>query len=66
MVMRKPIVRIGGRNQQLPVGDVLAGVVQRLPVFQTDTAAVLIELIAGSTWTWPVYDAAGVAVQVGL
>ncbi|MBI1625162.1 hypothetical protein [Comamonas suwonensis] len=48
------------------MGDVLAGVVQRLPVFQTDTAAVLIELIAGSTWTLPVYDAAGVAVQVGL
>lgn len=66
MAVRRPIVRIAGRNQQLPADDTLAGVTQKLPVYQTDMAAVLIDLVAGSPWTLPVYNQVGAAIQVGL
>lgn len=66
MVMRRPLVRINGQTQQLPTGDSLAGVSLKFPVYQTNTAAVLIDLVAGSPWTLPVYNQAGAAVQVGL
>lgn len=52
--------------RELPAGDSLNGVTLKIPVYQTDAASVLIDLVASSTWTLPVYNAAGVAVQVGL
>ena len=67
MVTRKPIVRIDGRNQQLPAGDVLAGVVQRLPVFQTDAAAVLIDLsVKAEGAALSVHQSSGEIVEVPL
>lgn len=52
--------------RELPASDSLNGVTLKVPVYQTDAAAVLIDLVAGSNWTMPVYNAAGTAVQVGL
>lgn len=66
MATRKPLVLVSGVMQELPAADSLNGVTAKLPVYQTDAAAVLIDLVAGSTWTLPVYNAAGTAVQVGL
>lgn len=67
MATRKPIVRVNGRNQQLPAGDVLAGVMQRLPVFQTDVAAVLIDLSAKASGSvLPVDQSSGEIVEVPL
>lgn len=67
MVTRRPIVRVNGKNQQLPTGDVLAGVVQRLPVYQTDVAAVLIELsVKAAGAVLPVYQSSGALVEVPL
>lgn len=52
--------------RELPAGDSLNGVTLKVPVYQTDVSLVLIDLVAGSAWTLPVYNAAGAAVQVGL
>lgn len=66
MATRNALVLVSGVMRELPAGDSLAGVTLKVPVYQTDAAAVLIDLAAGSTWTLPVYNAAGTAVQVGL
>ena len=67
MAARRPIVRVNGRNQQLPAGDVLAGVAQSLPVYLADQRLVLISLnskIQG--YALPVYQAAGAVIEVPL
>lgn len=66
MATRNALVLVNGVLQELPAGDSLTGVTLKVPVYQTDAAAVLIDLVASSNWTLPVYNAAGVAVQVGL
>lgn len=66
MASHNPLVLVSGVMRELPAGDSLNGVTLKLPVYQTNAAVVLIDLVAGSTWTLPVYNAAGAAVQVGL
>lgn len=52
--------------RELPAGDSISGVTLKVPVYQNDAAAVLIDLVALSPWALPVYNQAGTAVQVGL
>lgn len=66
MATRNALVLVNGVLRELPAGDSLNGVTLKVPVYETETAAVMIDLVAGYTWTLPVYNAAGVAVQVGL
>lgn len=67
MATRRPLVRVDGRIQQLPAGDVLAGGEQRLPVFQTDVALVLIDLnVRPEGAVLPVYQSNGEIVEVPL
>ena len=66
MATRNPLVLVSGVLRELPAGDSLTGVTLKVSVYQTEAAAVLIDLVAGSNWTLPVYNAAGIAVQVGL
>lgn len=69
MATRRPLVRVGGKTRQLPEGDTLAGLVQRLPVYQAGSsiAAVLINLTVKSDGAaLPVYQAAGNVVEVPL
>lgn len=69
MAVRRPLVRVNGRSRQLPDGDTLAGVVQRLPVYQAGSsiAAVLIDLTVKSDGAaLPVYQASGNVVEVPL
>lgn len=67
MATRRPLVRISGRTRQLPAGDVLAGVAQSLPVYQSDQSLVLIALTSKiQGYVLPVYQAAGAVVEVPL
>lgn len=51
MAVRRPIVRVGGRNQQLPPGDTLAGVVAA-PAYPSNTHLIGIQA-SGSTAGYP-------------
>ena len=67
MATRRPLVRVNGRTRQLPAGDVLAGVAQSLPVYQTNQTFVLISLTSKiQGYVLPVYQAAGAIVEVPL
>lgn len=70
MATRRPLVRISGRTQQLPAGDVLAGVAQSLPVYQSDQSDQSIVLISLTSkiqgYVLPVYQAAGAIIEVPL
>lgn len=73
MTVRRPLVRINGRNRQLPVGDTIAGAGEGgttvfadayLPVFTADGATRhLIKMVSGSLL---VYLADNTPVNVGL
>lgn len=64
MAARRPIVRSGGRNKQLPTGDTLLGVPSYLPAYQQGGA--LLKLALNLDYALTVYKAggAGLAVQV--
>ena len=67
MATRRPLVRVAGRTRQLPAGDVLSGVAQSLPVYQTNQAFVQIGLTSKiQGYVLPVYQVAGTIVEVPL
>ena len=61
MATRRPLVRVNGRNRQLPAGDVITGVPQKIPVY---TAAGLAISITAIDAVLPVYLASGEVVGV--
>jgi hypothetical protein len=64
MAVRRPLVRGSGRNQQLPVGDVITGLPLGLKVHQSNGSAVALAL--DPFYLLPVMTAAGATVKVGL
>ncbi len=44
MTLRRPIVRVGGGNQQLPQGDSIAGVAVSVPVMLASGVAFKVQL----------------------
>lgn len=64
MAVRRPLVRSSGRNQQLPAGDVIAGLPLGLNVHQSDGTAVSLAL--DSLYLLPVTTTGGAVVKVGL
>ncbi|MDP2244004.1 hypothetical protein [Pseudomonas sp.] len=65
MTARRPIVRAGGRDQQLPPGDTVLGLPVYLSAFQQD--GTLLRLALAINYALPVYRAGGpLNVQVML
>jgi len=62
MAARRPLVRRGGRNQQLPPGDTLLGLPVYLPAYTRSGA--LLKLSLNSNYSLPVTTRAGGAVNV--
>lgn len=57
MAARRPIVRAGGRNKQLPDDDTLLGVPAYLPAYQAGGA--LLKLALNLDYSLTAYNAAG-------
>lgn len=66
MTVRRPIVRAGGRAQQLPSGDTLLGVPAYLPAYQQ--SGTLLKLALNLDYALTAYTAggAGLTIQVVL
>lgn len=66
MVARRPIVRTGGRDEQLPAGDTLLGVPAYMPAYQANGA--LLRLALNLNYSLPAQLAGGgmLSIQVVL
>lgn len=66
MAARRPIVRTGGSDQQLPAGDTLLGVPAYMPAYQANGA--LLRLALNLNYSLPAQLAGGgtLSVQVVL
>lgn len=62
MAARRPIVRSGGRNKQLPAGDVLLGIPLAAQAYQVSGALLRLPLSVSNTL--PVAMAAGGTLNV--
>lgn len=62
MAARRPIVRDGGGDKQLPAGDTLLGVPSYLPAYQAD--GTLLRLSLNLDYTLTAYTAAGVGLTI--
>lgn len=62
MVVHRPLVLKNGHQQQLPPGDVIAGIPVFVPAFLRSGAPV--RLLLTSNMTLPVFKQAGTALQV--
>lgn len=60
--MRRPLVRAGGRTEQLPVGDTIAGVPVALPAYTASRLMLRLSLTAN--YALPVQLAAGGSLNV--
>ena len=66
MAARRPIVRAGGGDKQLPAGDTLLGVPAYLPAYQQ--GGLMLKLALNLNYALTAYTAAGagLAIQVVL
>lgn len=66
MAARRPIVRTGGRDEQLPAGDTLLGVPAYMPAYQANGA--LLRLALNLNYSLPAQMAGGgmLSIQVVL
>lgn len=62
MAARRPIVRTGGRDQQLPAGDTLLGVPAYMPAYQASGA--LLRLALNLNYSLTAYNQAGIALTI--
>lgn len=62
MAARRPIVRSGGRDKQLPAGDTLLGVPAYLPAYQQ--AGTLLKLALNLDYALTAYTAAGAGLTI--
>lgn len=62
MAARRPIVRTGGRDQQLPAGDTLLGVPAYMPAYQANGA--LLRLALNLNYSLPAQLAGGGVLSV--
>jgi hypothetical protein len=61
-VIRRPLVRRNGRNQQLPAGDMIAGVPVAMPAFQA--GGLMLRMALTVNYSLPVLTAAGATLNV--
>lgn len=66
MAARRPIVRTGGRDQQLPAGDTLLGVPAYMPAYKE--SGVLLRLALNLNYSLPAKLAGGgtLSIQVAI
>lgn len=60
--MRRPLVRTGGRTEQLPAGDTIAGVPVAMPAYTA--AGMMLRLSLNTNYALPVQLAAGGSLNV--
>lgn len=66
MTQRRPIVRNGGRDEQLPPGDTLAGLPVYLRAYQQSGAALRLSLNTNYALTAYTQAGTGLTIQVVL